>query len=59
MVATAFAFALTFMTAAWFAAVSFPKDRRPASLVLLAAFIGMMGSTLVGFVMLAEFAELS
>ena len=55
MVATAFAFALAFMTTAWFATVCFLRERRSALLVLLAgALIGMLGfHTLVGFVMLA------
>ena len=54
MVATAFGFALAFMTAGWFAAVDYLATRRASSLLILAlALIGMLGfHSLVGFVML-------
>jgi len=54
MVATAFGVALVCMTAAWFAAASYLRDRRPESLILLAgSVIGMLGfHSLVGFIML-------
>ncbi|HEX5131840.1 MAG TPA: hypothetical protein VFX92_05065 [Candidatus Krumholzibacteria bacterium] len=54
MVATAFGFALAFMTAGWFAAAHFLARRERSSLWVLAiALVGMLGfHSLVGFVML-------
>jgi len=54
MVATAFGFALTCYTTAWFAATDYLATRRRGALAILAAaLIGMLGfHTLVGFVAL-------